>query len=87
VRRAQQFVYGLADLKLREVDATYLDNYLDVLGRNASLQDWQGRQPLELAKKTRRATKTEQGFAFVIFVFFVANNAPVFPMFGNEKGF
>jgi len=44
VRRAQQFVYGLGDLKLREVGATYLDNYLDVLGRNASLQ---GRQPLE----------------------------------------
>ena len=41
VRRAQQFVYGLEGQKLRNIDATYLNNYLDVLGRNTSLQDWQ----------------------------------------------
>ncbi|QHI68666.1 hypothetical protein [Tichowtungia aerotolerans] len=40
-RRAQQVVYGLEGRKLCEVDAAYLDQYLNVLGRNDSLQDWQ----------------------------------------------
>ncbi|MBI9020313.1 MAG: hypothetical protein JEZ10_03545, partial [Verrucomicrobia bacterium] len=46
VRRAQQFVYGLQGRKLRDVDATYLDRYLDVLGRNESVEDWQVAQTI-----------------------------------------
>ncbi len=46
MRRARQFVYGLQGRKLRDVDVTYLDRYLDVLGRNASLQDWQVAQAI-----------------------------------------
>jgi integrase len=46
VRRAQQFVYGLQGRRLRDVDAIYLDRYLDALGRNESLQDWQVAQAI-----------------------------------------
>ncbi len=41
VRRAQQFVYGLDGRKLADVDSVYLDLYLDELGRNSELKDWQ----------------------------------------------
>ncbi|QHI69916.1 integron integrase [Tichowtungia aerotolerans] len=50
VHRAQQFVYGLEGRKLRNVDATYLDQYLNVLGRNDSLQDWQMIQAINALK-------------------------------------
>jgi hypothetical protein len=39
IRRAQQFVYGLNGLKLRDIDSAYLNGWLDELGRDTSLQD------------------------------------------------
>ena len=41
IRYAQQFVYGLNDTKLLEVDKGYLANYFDELGRQGELADWQ----------------------------------------------
>ncbi len=46
VRRAEGFVRGLGDRRLREVDAVYLDGYLDELGRNPKISDWQMRQAI-----------------------------------------
>ena len=46
VRRAQDFVYGLDGRRLREVDAVYLSEYLDALGRNAKVSTtvrWQAK--------------------------------------------
>ena len=50
IRRAQQFVYGLEGRRLMEVDATYLDHFLEGLGRNGSLQDWQMAQTITALK-------------------------------------
>ena len=44
VKRAEDFVYGLDGRHLREVDAVYLDEYLDILGRSPNMSDWQMRQ-------------------------------------------
>jgi len=46
VRRAQQFAYGLNGRKLRDVDSAYLDDWLDELGRDTSLKDWQVAQAI-----------------------------------------
>ena len=41
VRHAQAFVYGLEGRKLAEVDSVYVSEYLDDLGRNSAVEDWQ----------------------------------------------
>ncbi|MDK2858375.1 MAG: hypothetical protein PWQ89_1494 [Verrucomicrobiota bacterium] len=46
IRRAQQFVYGLNGLKLRDIDSAYFNGWLDELGRDTSLQDWQVAQAI-----------------------------------------
>ncbi len=47
VRRAQQFVYGLDGIRLRDVDSAYLLLWVDTLGRNDQLEIWQLRQAVE----------------------------------------
>ena len=58
--RARQFVYGLSVRKLREVGAAYLDETLDVLGRNASFQDCHSFQSLLSSRKPRFAWQVAQ---------------------------
>ena len=44
VRYAQQFAYALDGKHLRDLDRSYVDNYLDELGRNGEFEAWQLRQ-------------------------------------------
>lgn len=44
IRHAQQFVYGLDGVKLRDVDKPFLTRYFDELGRCDKIVAWRFRQ-------------------------------------------
>jgi len=46
VRRAREFVQGLDGIRLREVDAAYVEKWIEELGRKPGMAEWQMRQAI-----------------------------------------